>query len=206
MKWWFAQFIALAALLCCLTALTTAWAVSYQSPINGEVKLPGGIVLAARGSGSDLHLLATRWGAESKEWWRWRPGMKPMTVTGQTVTISGGTLYATQINVDFGSSQWHGAEWRSGAISRTPLTVSAGVMSTPLVPYRSLSVPWFYPVVVLLPVTIAWIAILSRRARRRRQGHCPICGYDLRATPDRCPECGAVPTHALTIPPSPGAA
>ena len=52
---------------------------------------------------------------------------------------------------------------------------------------------WLLCLALATPAAVA----LTRRNRRRPAGHCPSCGYDLRATPGRCPECG-VPTVGTT--------
>jgi hypothetical protein len=53
---------------------------------------------------------------------------------------------------------------------------------------QTLIFPIYLPIVLAAVLPLAWL-----RWRMRSQfqaGHCPACGYDLRASKDRCPECG----------------
>ena len=74
-----------------------------------------------------------------------------------------------------------------------------------LIPTNTPRSAWGKEVVVPLWALFPWIAALPgwrgwrwwRRRRRYAAGLCQCCGYDLRASPDRCPECGAAPAAAL---------
>ena len=48
------------------------------------------------------------------------------------------------------------------------------------------------PVVLHKTVKHVNLARAEHRASRIRRGICVNCGYDLRATPERCPECGTL--------------
>ncbi len=59
-------------------------------------------------------------------------------------------------------------------------------------PARWVVLPIWMLSVVSAVIPIGWLWHRRRIARRTRAGVCRACGYDLRATPEQCPECGAL--------------
>ena len=70
-------------------------------------------------------------------------------------------------------------------------STSIAVNSGKVINRRHTTIP-FWPIAwfFAMPPAIAWQRYRLRR-RRQRGGLCLGCGYDLRASPGRCPECGA---------------
>ena len=55
---------------------------------------------------------------------------------------------------------------------------------------RAIFVPHWAVILLLAVIPGVWLFQAARNWNRREAGHCRKCGYDLRATPGKCPECG----------------
>lgn len=70
----------------------------------------------------------------------------------------------------------------------------AGIATSRLIIWTDLNVKIWQVAVTFLLLPALWILIWLRNKKPTgREGiFCIACGYDLRATPDRCPECGTI--------------
>ena len=104
--------------------------------------------------------------------------------------------FPTEEREDFGFT--NGQQFRYRALgfeiaSYRPVPRSTWVPGVPSAGerYWLAHVPHWFAVSALATPPALWTWRRWRRRRARRRGLCPSCGYDLRATPGRCPECGA---------------
>jgi hypothetical protein len=65
---------------------------------------------------------------------------------------------------------------------------------------------YWLPAVAASVLPGIWLFRWLRSKKRRRGNLCPVCGYDLRASPDRCPECGTQAKPQAKPQPAEGAA
>ena len=77
--------------------------------------------------------------------------------------------------------------WEYGTVNRLGFGLDPWAIYVPL---------WFVTLLTATPPAAR--ALTWRRRPAGRAGTCRRCGYDLRATPDRCPECGQVPERAAS--------
>jgi hypothetical protein len=100
-----------------------------------------------------------------------------------------GMMFALNVGPEAGTSGWGPLRWQSWGQVMPAIPVAQH--------NRRIGVShWFVAgLLAIAPASAGFRRIIRSRRRRARigRGLCPACGYDLRATPGRCPECGEVP-------------
>jgi hypothetical protein len=89
--------------------------------------------------------------------------------------------------------------WRFGFMFRNWKEVTTPAGRRLEQEFKFFAVPLALVIMLAAAPPTIWLTHWRRRRRmkrRLRRGSCAVCGYDMRATPKLCPECGSVPENA----------
>ena len=156
-------------------AVAALWVRSYSSRDN----------LAWTNDQGDGHFLSSPGGGSGLEWSRRRVG--PLVESGHRLDWRAEAIDPRLIYVSIRPS-------RLGFGTETFSIIINTTRGAERVEWSGVVVPFWALLVVLGALPAArWGAAAIRRRKRARAaaGLCLNCGYDLRATPGRCPECGS---------------
>jgi hypothetical protein len=170
--------LTLTSLLICLLA-TTAWIRGYQRGDILHVYTPGGRLQAVGSYAGGLIIVITDIPGGPDVTWSGRWSLCRLDVASK--------LYDLAFDQQSINSSLGGFVFAKGAVpvgAQTPT-------------YRALRVPAWFVVALTAPLPLHTLRRILRRRRWLKRGSCRECGYDLRETPGRCPECGLEPL-ALT--------
>jgi hypothetical protein len=174
---------ALSMLLCVATVVL--WVRSYR--VHDAV--------AWAEAGALYHTLDSGWGRIA--WKRAEPCPYdlPAQWRSEGIRISGAQVWLSTPTV----LDSNGHSWMQPANDEHGKFLIAGP-SDIAIPTRWTLVEYWILLLCTAGLPLAFVGMRVRERLRkhclRRAGYCLTCGYDLRATPDRCPECGTVPIKA----------
>ena len=153
-----------------------------QPPTAPQVEIPETAV--PRGLSADTTVLGsmTVWGAHAPRDEQRRP-MAMIAVGSVEDALAG--------------RPWNRLGFTGEVLSAPRVMVDDAVVTARI---TATGVPLWPFALALLPA--AWLLFRGRRSRRwAAEGRCGACGYDLRESPDRCPECGKPtgPARSTTV-------
>jgi hypothetical protein len=175
---WTLRFVVALSLLLCAAACAGWWR-SEREPeafyhvrwIDPDAGLRARVwILTNAGGTLGLEFASSDWRFNPPSLTRWPPGFHHVPQAAPTMTGARRSL-------------WH----RLGFGSAYTVTHDAFAH----VERRRAALPYWFIATVAALLPLRQLVARLRRRRALRLGRCTACGYDLRGSPERCPECGA---------------